>query len=157
MPFECHTSNISLPQPSCISQDFTDKKSFHSNQWNTLKTDIESKGCCHKLFSYESTSFPVFCTKYQTTVDSFQIYQLGSTSCQLHDTIVNSCSIDYILDFATPTTAMSAICWYNTSNSQIRAPLTKVYTSPIFCKKYQAIVNFFAGTSWVSGLLNYIN
>ena len=58
----CDVSPVAmfLDLPSCIPQDFTDKKWFHSNQWNTLKTNIESKGCCHKLFSCESTLFPSF-------------------------------------------------------------------------------------------------
>ena len=86
-----------------------------------------------------------------------QIYQLRFTSSQFHDTNVNSCSIVHISDFATPTAAMSAICWYYTSNPQIWAPLTKVYTVPVFCKKYQAIASVFSGARWDSQILNCIN
>ena len=121
------------------------------------KPTLNARGAVTHFLPTKVHRFSVFCTKYQATVNSFQLYQLRFPSSQFHDAIVNSCSIIYISDFATPAAAMSTICWCYTSNHQIWAPLTKVYTVPVFCKKYQAIVNVFTGTSWDSRILNCIN
>ena len=107
------------------------------------KPTLNARGAVTHFLPTKVHRFSVFCTKYQATVNSFQLYQLRFPSSQFHDAIVNSCSIIYISDFATPAAAMSTICWCYTSNHQIWAPLTKVYTVPVFCKKYQAIVNVF--------------
>ena len=121
------------------------------------KPTLKARGAVTLFLASKVHCFPVFCTKYQATVNSFQIYQLRFTSSQFHDTIVDSCSTVYVSDFSTPAAAMSAICWYYTSNPQIWAPLTKVYTVPDFCKKYQAIVNVFSGTSWDLCILHCIS
>ena len=133
------------------------RNSFTQITGTPSKPTLNARGAVMHLLPTKIHRFPVFCTKDQATVNSFQIYQLRFTSSQFHDTNVNSCSIVHISDFATPTAAMSAICWYYTSNPQIWAPLTKVYTVPLFCKKYRAIASVFSGARWDSQILNCIN
>ena len=68
--------------------------------------------------------FPAFCKKYQALVNAFICYQLALTNSKLHMTSFNPDSVVKILDFATHTTATSAICWYLSLNPQNWASLS---------------------------------
>ena len=116
--------NLKLPMSGFRSRPVYLKTSLTRNGFTQItgtpsKPTLNARGAVMHLLPTKIHRFPVFCTKDQATVNSFQIYQLIFTGSQFQDTIVSSCSIVYISDFATPTVAMSAICWYYTSNPQI--------------------------------------